>query len=98
MRKNVRYNGCEVKLMDSINITNARNNLYKLVSGVSESHQPVEITSKDGNAVLISKEDWEDIEETLYLNSIPQISESIVDGINTPRDELIAEKDFKWDV
>ena len=52
--------------MDAINITSARKDLYNLVAGVNASHRPVTITSKTGNAVLISDEDWKDIEETLY--------------------------------
>ena len=58
--------------MDTINITNARQNLYKLVSDVNVGYNPITIVNNRGdNAVLISEEEWKNIEETLFLSSIP---------------------------
>ena len=70
--------------MSSINITNARKNLYKLVERLSESHEPVHITGKSKSAVLVAEEDWRSIEETLYLLAIPGMRESIVKGMKEP--------------
>ena len=53
--------------MNSLNVTNARKNLYKLIEETASSHQPVKITGKSANAVLVSEEDREDINETLDL-------------------------------
>ena len=65
--------------MTSISITKARENLYQTVSEVNESSQPITITNNRGkNAVLIGEEDWKAIQETLYLNSIPGLSQSIL--------------------
>ena len=65
--------------MTSISITKARANLYQTVSEVNESSQPITITNNRGkNAVLIGEEDWKAIQETLYLNSIPRLSQSIL--------------------
>ncbi|WP_314730868.1 type II toxin-antitoxin system Phd/YefM family antitoxin [Oribacterium parvum] len=65
--------------MTSISITKARANLYQTVSEVNESSQPITITNNRGkNAVLIGEEDWKAIQETLYLNSIPGLSQSIL--------------------
>ena len=65
--------------MASISITKARANLYQTVSEVNESSQPITITNNRGkNAVLIGEEDWKAIQETLYLNSIPGMSQSIL--------------------
>jgi len=65
--------------MSSISITKARANLYQTVSEVNESSQPITITNNRGkNAVLIGEEDWKAIQETLYLNSIPGLSQSIL--------------------
>ena len=65
--------------MTSISITKARANLYQTVSEVNESSQPITITNNRGkNAVLIGEEDWNAIQETLYLNSIPGLSQSIL--------------------
>ena len=65
--------------MTSISITKARANLYQTVSEVNESSQPITITNNRGkNAVLIGEEDWKAIQDTLYLNSIPGMSQSIL--------------------
>lgn len=64
--------------MNSINITNARQNLFQLVSDVNVGYNPITIVnSKGDNAVLISENEWKNIEETLYLDSIPGFSKSI---------------------
>ena len=77
--------------MKIINVTNARANLYKLLEETNKSHEPVQITGKKNNAVLVSEEDWESIQETLYLTSISGMRESIIEGMNTPVDECIEE-------
>lgn len=64
--------------MNSINITNARQNLFQLVSDVNVGYNPITIVnSKGDNAVLISENEWKNIEETLYLQSLPGFSKSI---------------------
>lgn len=74
--------------MTAISITKARANLYQTVSDVNEYSQPIIITNNRGkNAVLISEDDWLAIQETLYLNSIPGMTESILES----RDEDISE-------
>ena len=73
--------------MKTIKITDARNNLYKLIDETSESHEPIQITGKRSNAVLLSEEDWTSIQETLYLLSIPNMRESIREGLKTPVEE-----------
>jgi prevent-host-death family protein len=70
--------------MSSINITNARKNLYKLVERLADSHEPVHITGKNKSAVLVAEEDWRSIEETLHLLSIPGMRESIIKGMKEP--------------
>ena len=65
--------------MTSISITKARAKLNQIVSEVNESSQPITITNNRGkNAVLIGEEDWKAIQDTLYLNSIPSMSQSIL--------------------
>jgi len=72
----------------SISATEARKRLYALIVEVGDSHEPVQITSKRGNAVLLSEADWNAIQETLHLVSIPGMRESILVGLATPADEL----------
>jgi antitoxin YefM len=78
----------------SISATEARKSLYKLVDEVQESHEPVQITGKRGNAVLVGEDDWRAVQETLFLVSIPGMRDSIVEGIATPADEL--EDELEW--
>lgn len=69
--------------MSTINITNARQNLFQLVSDVNIGFNPITIVNNKGkNAVLISEDEWKNIEETLYLSSIP----GMVDNINEIRE------------
>jgi antitoxin YefM len=70
--------------MSSINITNARKNLYRLVDNLAETHEPIHITGKSRSAVLIGEDDWRSIEETLYLLSIPGMRDSITKGMKEP--------------
>ncbi len=80
--------------MPTLTASEARARLYRLIDEAAEAHEPVVITGKRGNAVLISEEDWRAIEETLYLVSIPGMRESIVEGLKTPVKEC--SKDLKW--
>jgi len=70
--------------MAAVNATNARKNLYRLIKEVSDSHEPLTITCRDNSAVLVGEDDWRAIQETLYLLSIPGMSESIRKGLKTP--------------
>jgi prevent-host-death family protein len=74
--------------MTSLTATEARKILYRLLDEVSESHEPVQITGKRGNAVLVGEDDWRAVQETLHLLSIPGMRESIREGMATPVDEL----------
>lgn len=80
--------------MTSISATEARKQFYKLVDEVQESHEPVQITGRRGNAVLVSEDDWRAVQETIYLVSIPGMRESILEGMATPVDELESELDW----
>ncbi|MCR6546071.1 type II toxin-antitoxin system Phd/YefM family antitoxin [Dehalobacterium formicoaceticum] len=75
--------------MTIINATTARNNFFKLIEEALTTHEPVYITSKTGNVVVLSEEDYRSIQETLYLCSVPTMREKIMEGLNTPLDECI---------
>ena len=72
----------------------AENNFNQLIEEVAISHQPITITGKKYNAVLISQEDWSAVQETLYLLSIPGMRESIKEGLATPIEECDEELDW----
>ena len=77
-----------------LNATEARSKLYNLIDETASTHQPIVITGKRGNAVLISEEDWNAISETLHLMSIPGVAESIKEGMKTPVSECSEELDW----
>ena len=67
--------------MTTLTATEARKQLYNLLDDVSDSHEPIQITGKRNSAVLISESYWKAVQETLYLSSIPAMSESIKAGL-----------------
>ena len=73
--------------MTTIKATEARAKLYKLLDETAVSHEPIQITGKRSNAVLIAEEDWRSIQETLYLLSVRGMRESILGGLRTPVDK-----------
>jgi antitoxin YefM len=77
--------------MATITATEARKDLYRLVDQVQDTHEPIQITGKRGNAVLVGEDDWRAVQETLFLVSIPGMRESILEGMATPPDELEGE-------
>jgi prevent-host-death family protein len=80
--------------MTTLTASQARAELYKLLDKVAVSHEPIQITGKRNNAVLISEEDWSAIKETLYLLSIPKMRESIKKGLKTPLKEC--SREVEW--
>lgn len=77
--------------MKSITASQARTNLYRLLDDTAESHEPVQISGKRNNAVLIAEEDWNAMQETLYLISLPGMRKSIRKGLETPLQETSEE-------
>ena len=80
--------------MPILSATEARTKLYRLIDQTSKSHEPIVITGKRGNAVLISEDDWRSIQETIYLLNIPGMRESIRNGLATPIEECSEEIDW----
>ena len=82
--------------MTNVNITNFRKNIYSIVEQTIKYNEPVNVSTKDGNAVLISEEDYKNLIETLYIESVPGLKEDIIDGMNEPIDEFIDESKVNW--
>ncbi|MEO5794147.1 MAG: type II toxin-antitoxin system Phd/YefM family antitoxin [Rhodoferax sp.] len=62
----------------------ARANLYRLIDAAQQSHEPILISGKRSSAVLISTDDWNAIQETLYLLAVPGMRESVKAGMAEP--------------
>jgi len=82
------------RIMKTLTVTQARKEIYRLLDEASETHEPIQITGKRTNAVLISEDDWRSIQETLYLSSIPGMQESIIEGLQTPIEET--DEELNW--
>lgn len=80
--------------MAILTASEARANLYRLIDQAAESHQPIHIAGKRSSAVLLAAEDWDAIQETLYLLSIPGMRESIKEGMTEPLGN--SAKELKW--
>ncbi|MHB8099444.1 MAG: type II toxin-antitoxin system Phd/YefM family antitoxin [Sulfuricurvum sp.] len=68
----------------AITASQARANIFTIMDEAASSHEPILITGKRNNVVMLSQEDWNAIQETLFLVSIPNMKESIIEGMNTP--------------
>ena len=84
----------EVIAMTTLTASQARARLYKLLDKAASSHEPIQITGKRANAVLISEDDWRSIQETLYLLSIPGMRASIRKGLKEPVEKCLP--GLKW--
>ena len=80
--------------MTAITASEARANLYRLIDEAASTHQPLVISGRRNRAVLISEEDWEAIQESLFLLSIPGMRESVREGMDTPVEEC--SEDLDW--
>ena len=78
--------------MEILSASKARANLFSLVEQVNEDHLPRQITSRKGNAVLLSKDDWDSLQETLYLQSIPGFVQSV--RAAEQADDWVSEEEF----
>jgi PHD/YefM family antitoxin component YafN of YafNO toxin-antitoxin module len=79
--------------MLNTNITNARTDLFKLASSCIKYNNVININTKEGNVIMMSEEDYNNLMESLYLAGIPGLYESIAEGVNTPIEEC---EPVKW--
>lgn len=80
--------------MINTNITNFRKDLYNMVDSTIKFDETINITTKNGNAVLLSEEEYRGMMETIYLLSIPGMKEILIEGMNTPLEECVK---YDWD-
>lgn len=81
-------------MLEIVTAAEARDEIQNLIDETAESHRPILITTESNNAVLLSEEDWNALQETLHLLSIPKMRESIAEQMNQPDEDFLSEKDF----
>lgn len=82
--------------MTNINATNLRKNLFEVLDQTIRFNEPVNISTKNGNAVILSEEDYNGLMETLYLSTIPGLEKKIIDGLNVPLSDCVSENEVSW--
>ena len=82
--------------MINTNITNFRKDIFGMLEQTVKYNEPINVNTKDGNAVIISEEDYNGLMETLYLSSIPGMKEKIGEGLKTPIEDCIPEGQVEW--
>lgn len=82
--------------MTNVNITNFRKDIYELLEQTIKYNEPLNISTKNGNAVVISEEDYNNLIETLYISSIPELKDRIVKGLKEDIKDCINEDEVNW--
>ena len=82
--------------MINTNATNFRKNMFNMLEKTIKYNEPINISTKDGNAALLSEEEYNGLMETLYLSSISGMKEEIIEGMNTPIEECIPFDEVEW--
>ena len=82
--------------MKNINITNFRKDIYNLLENTIKYNEPISVSTKNGNAVILSEEDYNSLMETLYIESIPGLKEEILDRAKDSDEEFVNEEEVEW--
>ncbi len=82
--------------MTNTDITNFRKNIYGMIERVIKYNEPINVSTKHGNAIMISEEDYNNIMETLYINSIPGLKDEIIRRGNAPDEDFVDEGEVDW--
>lgn len=77
-----------------MSVSQVRADIYNVMDQTAQTHEPILITGKRHNVVMLSQEDWNAIEETLYLNSIPNMATSIQEAMSADDSEF--SEDIEW--
>ena len=80
-------------LQRAISVSQARTNIFKLIEETNQNHTPIIITGKTNDAVLLSLDDWNCLQETIYLSSNQNLKQSIIEGLNTPIEDC---EEYQW--
>ena len=82
--------------MTNTNVTNFRKSIYSMLENAIKYNEPINISTKNGNAVVLSEEDYNGLMETVYLLSVPGMKEKLIEGKNTTAEECIEEDEVEW--
>ena len=86
----------EVSTMLNTNITQFRKNVFAMLENTIKYNEPINISTKSGNAISLSEEEYNGIMATLELSSNAELKKTLIDGMNTPLSECIPEDEVVW--
>ena len=82
--------------MTNTNITNFRKDIYKLLENAIKYNEPINVSTKSGNAVILSEEDYNSLMETVYISSIPKLKEELIKRKNSSDKDFVSEDEVEW--
>ena len=82
--------------MTNTHITNFRKDIYEMLEQTIKYNEPINISTKNGNAVVLSEEDYNGLMETVYLLSSPGMKEKLIEGKNTKIEDCVSEEEVEW--
>lgn len=82
--------------MTNTNITNFRKNIYEMLENTIKFNEPLNISTKQGNAIVLSEEDYNSLIETLYIESIPNLKDEIIERKNSEDEDFVSEEEVDW--
>ncbi len=81
-------------MLETISASQAKEKIQHLIEETAQSHRPILITAEGNNAVLLSEEDWNALQETVQLLSVSKMRESIIEHLNAPHSDYLNEEEF----
>ena len=82
--------------MTNTNVTNFRKSIYSMLENAIKYNEPINISTKNGNAVVLSEEDYNSLMETLYISSVPSLKEEIINRGNSSDEDFVSEDEVEW--
>ena len=82
--------------MIATNVTSFRKNIFSLLDQTIKYNEPLSVTTKSGNVVVLSEEDYRGLTESLYLSTVPGMKEKLLEGKNTPLGDCVPESEVVW--
>lgn len=82
--------------MTTVNVTNFRKDIYSLLEQTINFNEPISISTKNGNAVVLSEEDYNSLMETLYIMSVPNLKDEIIERANGSDEDFVSEEEVEW--
>ncbi len=82
--------------MTNVNVTSFREDIYNMLENTIKYNEPINVSTKNGNAVILSEEDYNSLIETLYIESVPGLKKEILDRKNDNDEEFVNEDEVNW--